>query len=82
MALNNCGHRVIGRLLQIHQSYIGRWLNEYTLKCPKKHRSNPQKTPIQVLELDELWTYCKKKKIKSGYGLLWTEIGLKWLILK
>jgi hypothetical protein len=35
---------------------------------------------IEILELDELFTYYQKKAKKPIYGLLWTETGIKLLI--
>ncbi len=28
---------------------------------------------VSVMELDEMWHYCKKNEAKLGYGLLSTE---------
>lgn len=36
---------------------------------------------ITILEVDELFTFYKKKSKKLTYGLLWTEAGIKLLIL-
>lgn len=36
---------------------------------------------IAILEVDELFTFYKKKNKKLMYGLLWTETGIKLLIL-
>ncbi len=37
---------------------------------------------IQILELDELYSFCQKKSEKSMYGLLWTGSETRWWILK
>jgi hypothetical protein len=37
---------------------------------------------IQILELDELFTYCKKNSTKSTYGLLLIGSEIKLLIWK
>ncbi len=36
---------------------------------------------IAILEVDELFTFYQKKSKKLTYGLLWTETGIKLLIL-
>ena len=36
---------------------------------------------IAILEVDELFTFYKKKSKKLMYGLLWRETGIKLLIL-
>ena len=35
---------------------------------------------IEILEMDELFTFYQKKQIKLTYGLLWSETGIKLLI--
>ena len=36
---------------------------------------------ISILEIDELFTFYKKNHKEPMYGLLWTETGIKLLIL-
>jgi hypothetical protein len=36
---------------------------------------------IEILEMDELFTFYQKKHKKPMFGLLWTETGTKLLIL-
>ena len=35
---------------------------------------------IEILEIDELFTYYQKKQNEPMCGLLWTETGIKLLI--
>ncbi len=37
---------------------------------------------IEILEADELFTYYQKKLKKPMYGFLWTDAGIKLLILQ
>ena len=37
---------------------------------------------IEVLQIDEIVTFCKKNAVKSGFGLQLTETGIKLLILR
>lgn len=84
LSLNNCGARVIGRALGINFRYISGWVNKYAqiVKAKLEADEKEEKIKVDVIQLDELWTYVKKKEIRSGYGLLWTKIGVKLLILK
>ena len=41
-----------------------------------------EKDNFEILELDELFTYCQKKPEKSMYGLLLIGTEMKLLILK
>jgi hypothetical protein len=43
---------------------------------------NHERETIEVLEMDELYTYIKKKKTKLEYGLLLIGTDLKMLHLK
>ena len=85
MALNSVGHRSIGRILKIPYQYVAKWLKKYAdivAEKLKKDAKQTAKTPIPIIELDELWTYVKKKPGRSGYGLLWIDSEVKLLILK
>ncbi len=81
MSLNNCGQRVIGRLLSVPYQYVGRWIKKYKEIIEIKAKKKP-KRKVEIMELDELWTYVKKKGSTQGYGLLWIESSAKLLILK
>jgi hypothetical protein len=47
-----------------------------------KSTETHQKNKIPIVELDELFTYVKKKQIKSEYGLLLIETGYVLLGLR
>jgi hypothetical protein len=85
MALNSVGHRSIGRILGIPYQYVAKWLKKYADIVAgklKKEADQTAKTPTPIVELDELWTYVKKKPHTLGYGLLWIGSEVKLLILK
>jgi len=85
MYLEGVGIRSIERLESIHNSLIIQWIRKFS----KILRSNLNEAiipedikEIQILELDELFSYCQKKLTKSTYGLLLIESEIKLLILK
>lgn len=87
MYLNNCGIRRISAILQVPLTTIFNWIKNAG-EIAKKNMINNEETPkeIDILEMDELWTYIKKSRKKrkniSEYGLLWIGGKEKLLILK
>lgn len=85
MYLNSMGIRAIARMKKVHNSVISSWIKkmgsvvkeEFTKKIEEV-----QSKDISIIEIDELFTYIKKKKIKHMYLLLSREIGSELLILK
>ena len=69
--LNNNGIRQISRILKISPSLVLKWL-----KKAHKHllellaRRGRIKREVDVIELDEIYTYVKKNFADSRYGLL------------
>lgn len=79
MYLENVGLRSIGRILNIPYQTISKWIKIEGLKVEQIAEKTEE---IEVLEIDEIVTFCKKNFVKFGYGLQLTEIGTKLLILK
>lgn len=89
MYLNNCGIRRIAHILKIPLATVFSWIKkagQIVNEMIKERKDNEEK--IEVLELDELYTYIKKSQEKIrrvgrckenilGYGLLWIGIDLK-----
>ena len=89
MYLNNCGIRRIAHILEIPLATVFSWIKKagkIVEEMVKKRKDNEEK--IEILELDELYTYIKKsqERIKRvgrwkenilGYGLLWIGTDLK-----
>lgn len=78
------GLRSIERLEDVSASLLVYWLRNFGKMIREKLSAT--KIPddakeISILELDELFTYCKKKPRKPMFGLLWTETGIRLLIL-
>ena len=82
--LEGCGFRRIARILSgifnrhvFYQTVI-QWIKKEAKRIenlePKKEEN------IQILEMDELYTYIKKNQIKSEFGLL--SIGTGFVLLR
>ena len=84
MYLEGVGIRSIERLEKVPNTLIIYWIRYFSrLICKELRKSVPEKVEdIEVLELDELFTYYKKRPRERMYGLLLTETGTKLLISK
>jgi hypothetical protein len=94
MYLNNCGFRRIAEILELPFSTVFKWIKNAgkiveTMIAERKD----SETEIEILEMDELYTYIKKnreriKKPEKGlenipeFGLLWIGTDLKLLRLR
>jgi hypothetical protein len=82
MYVNNCGIRRIGHILKVPFQYVSNWVRdagrivEGFVDSRKVESQN-----ISILEMDELYSYVKKNRSKSEYGLLLTETGARLLRL-
>jgi len=71
------GFRRIGRLLNISFEIVRLWILNFS------HNLKPQiNNEYDIVEVDELCTFLKRKKIKDGYGLLIIGVQDKYLISK
>ena len=75
MYLNSCGIRSIARILKTSPSLVLKWIKSRA-KILAEHLRNKaneieekDNTP-DIIEMDEIYTYIKKNKIESRYGLL------------
>jgi transposase-like protein len=87
--LEGCGFRRIERILRsiyhikIHFQLVIHWMKNIGRNLEEKLVADkPNSHKIPLLEMDELYTYIKKKQIKSEYGLLLIETGCVLLSLK
>jgi transposase-like protein len=84
MYINSMGIRAIARVKKVHNSVISVWIKQIG-KVAKDVFSEKIKEiepkDISIMEVDELFTYVKKKRIKRIYLLLLTETGSKLLDL-
>ena len=77
------GLRTIERIEGISTPLLIHWIRKLG-RMVKQHLVNPEipdnAKDIAILEIDELFTFYKKKSKKPMFGLLWTETGIKLLI--
>ena len=83
--LEGVGIRSIERLEKISAPMVIWCIRSFSKTLQNK--LNQQKIPddireIQILELDELFSYCQKKLPKSTFGLLLIGTEMKLLTLK
>lgn len=73
--LEGLGFRAIGRTLNVSNVAVLKWVRAaaQVLKEQLTRELPSKKQEIQVMELDELWHYVLKKRIKLGFGSLSTE---------
>jgi len=69
--LNNNGIRQISRTLKVSSSLVIKWLKKaHSHLRELMARRAKVKTEVDVIELDEIYTYVKKNFTDSQYGLL------------
>ncbi len=85
MYLEGVGIRSIERIENVPNPLIIKWVRNFS-NIIRKELANAKISKdnknIEILELDELFTYCQKNSKEFTYGLLWTETGIKLLISK
>jgi transposase len=69
--LEGLGFRSIGRFLEVSHVAVYKWIRQFGEKLD----SIRSEQKIQIVELDELHTYIRRKKTIVGYGLLLIEMG-------
>jgi hypothetical protein len=77
--------RLLKKIFRINVCYqlVIHWIKDAVKKIDLAElTSGAQKSVIPLLEMDELYTYIKKKQIKSECGLLLIETGCVLLDLK
>jgi transposase-like protein len=85
MYINSMGIRAIARVKKVHNSLISVWIKQIgkiTKDAFAEKLQEIQPKDISILELDELFTYVKKKRIKRIYLVLLTETACELLISK
>ena len=82
MYLEGVGIRSIEHLEGVSNPLIIYWIRHFSNLVRKEIGGvniSDDVRKIEILELDELFTYYKKNKTESMYGLLLTETGIKLL---
>jgi hypothetical protein len=77
--LEGCGFRRTARILEdmfervFRWQTVAKWIKQEAQKLLNKGLPGvSERNKIPILEMDELYTYVKKKAIRSEYGLLLT----------
>ena len=78
MYMNNVGIRSIERILKVSNVLILNWIKNIGKNIERIINNNDiekkkNKKNINILEMDELYSYVKKNEIKLKYGLLLIE---------
>jgi transposase-like protein len=85
MYLEGVGIRSIERLEGVSNPLIIYWIRHFSSLIRKELRRRTIRDTsrdIEILEIDELFTYYKKRPTEGMYGLLLTEIETRLLISK
>lgn len=76
--LEGVGFRQIERIMCISNVTVLYWVRDLAKKLKEYVSQNKKPRKVDILELDELYTYVKKSPTTSGYGLRLTEIPKKY----
>jgi transposase-like protein len=68
MYLEGLGFRAIGRLLGVSNVAVLKWVRQAAKALPEAKTT----AVVDILEMDELWHFIKKRAENSGSGLLLT----------
>lgn len=72
--LEGLGFRSIGRVIGVSNVAVLKWIRKFGEEYKEIHKSQKimskekQSKKVRIMEIDELWTYVKRKKTKDGYG--------------
>ena len=69
MYLEGLGFRAIGRLLKVSHTAVFYWIK----KAGKTTELSVETKPVEVVEVDEMYTYIGQKKVTDGLGLPLTD---------
>ena len=74
MYLEGLGFRSIGRILEVSNVTILRWVRNAGIEVSKKVENEQAfSSKVAVMELDEMWHFVQKKTTESGCGWLLIE---------
>lgn len=71
--------REIERVLGVSHSTISNWVKEYNIRKPDLSIYNPT---YKILSLDEMSDFLSKAEVYENKGVLITELGSKYLIIR
>jgi hypothetical protein len=69
----NMGLRSIGRILGVNASTVMHWIRDEGKKLMEQIKGSLPEAldEMDLIEIDEMWHYTKKKSVNCGYGLLY-----------
>jgi len=85
MYVNNAGFRQIERVLKVHNHLVASWVKSMAKQLNlivDKKSNNKEPRNIEILEMDELFTYIKKSPKEYEYGLLLIGTEMKLVHLR
>lgn len=74
--LEGLSFRSIGRFLKVSNVSVLKWIRSFGKEI-ENLRKKSQEVDIKVIEIDEMHTYIKEKKVIDGYGLLLIDSAKK-----
>ena len=83
--LEGAGIRSIERMEKVSSPLIIQWIRNFSKILKEKIKNvkiSENARKIQILEIDELFSYCQKKLTKSTFGLLLIESEIRLLTSK
>ncbi len=69
MYLEGLGFHSIGRILRVSHVSVLKWVRKYGREVDSIRNDRP----VEIMELDELHTFCGHKKTTGGFGLVLAE---------
>lgn len=72
-------YREIERILGVSHVSVMNWVKKYKIKRPENNDYHPT---YRILSHDELVEFMKKKEALSGAGMMITELGDKFMMIK
>ena len=77
--LEDLSYREIERIIGVSHVTVSNWVKEYKIKKPSHADYHPTYKIFNHLELVE---YLKNKELLSGAGMIITELGDKFMLIK
>ncbi len=77
--LDGISLREIERLLGVSHVSVMNWIKKYGIKRPSERAYHPT---YKILNHHELIAYISQKENTGGYGMIITEVGDKFMVIK
>ena len=77
--MEGVSYREIERLLGISHVSVMNWVKRYRIKAPERFEYHPT---YQILSFEELQNYMNKPGNLMGSGMIITELGDKFMLIK